>query len=200
MKGKRIIILKSTLIAFLAVGYSILQAQQITWRLDRQHTSIQFKVKHLAISTVTGNIESFSGQITTEGEQFKNAKAEATLDVSSLSTGNKNRDEHLMRDDFFSTNKYPEIKFVSVAFEELGNNKYKVTGDLTIREVTKSVDFLAELGGIVTIWGKRKAGFTMTGSINRFDFGLKFSDTMETGGLMVGETVEIEINAELVKN
>ncbi|ELR73223.1 YceI family protein [Fulvivirga imtechensis AK7] len=130
---------------------------------------------------------------------FEDAKVNATIETASITTNNLERDKHLKDEDFFHVEKFPEIKFKSTSFKKVGENKYRVTGDLTIRDITKPVTLETDFGGIVSISDKKKAGFTARGSINRFDYGLKWSDALDNGGLIVGEKVDIVIKMELVK-
>jgi len=172
---------------------------QTSWVIDPTHSSVQFEVSHLAVSSVTGQFTSFSGSITSKKNDFDGAKASATIQTASITTNNLERDKHLKDDDFFHVEKYPEIKFVSNSFEEREDNNYLIKGDLTIKDVTKPIMLNADFGGIVSINGKKKAGFEARGKINRFDFGLSWDDVLDNGGLIVGEEVEIILKIELVK-
>lgn len=172
---------------------------QTTWVIDQTHSSIQFEVSHLSVSSVTGFFTSYSGTVTTDGENFNNAKADITIDVASITTNNLERDKHLREDDFFNAAKYPKISFVSKKFNLTENNTYIIEGDLTIREMTMPVILTGEFGGIVSINKVKKAGFTATGTINRFKYGLKWDDLLDNGGLIVGEEVDLILKVELVK-
>lgn len=172
---------------------------QTTWVIDPTHSSVQFEVAHLTVSSVTGFFTAFTGTLTSKGNDFENAKVNATIEVNSITTNNMERDKNLKEDDFFNAEKYPEIKFSSTSFKKVADNKYRITGDLTIRDVTKSVTLDATFGGIVSISNKKKAGFTATTTINRFDYGLKWNDALDNGGLIVGEDVDITLKVELVK-
>lgn len=169
------------------------------WALDPTHSELQFKVKHLMITTVTGSIKSFSAELTSEGEDFTNATINFSGEISSLDTGNTDRDNHLKSADFFDAETHPTMNFVSTAVEKDGDD-YFVKGDLTIKGETKSVKLTAEFGGIATDpWGNTKAGFTLSGKINRTDFGLTWNAALETGGVMVSEEVKILGELQFVK-
>ncbi|KEQ29511.1 YceI family protein [Pedobacter antarcticus] len=161
------------------------------WILDPAHSELQFKVKHLMISTVTGSFSDFSAEITTEDADFNHAQVSFKASVDTINTGNKDRDGHLKGGDFFDAETHPEITFKSSSFEKDGSD-YILQGDLTIKGVTKPVKLQAEFGGTaVDPWGNTKAGFTISGKINRTDFGLTYNAALETGGVMLGEEVKI---------
>lgn len=172
---------------------------QTTWVIDPTHSSVQFDVSHLAVSSVTGSFTSYAGTLTAKKNDFEGAKVNATIEVASITTNNMERDKHLKEDDFFNAEKYPEIKFESTSFKKVSGNNYTIEGNLTIRDITKPVTLDAEFGGIVSINNKKKAGFTATGTIDRFEYGLKWDDVLDNGGLIVGEKVDIILKMELVK-
>jgi polyisoprenoid-binding protein YceI len=186
-------------IACLLLVFSFTAKAQI-WQADINHSSIQFKVTHLVISSVTGDFAKFEAKLTQSNKSdFANAKIDAVIEVSSVDTKNLTRDKHLKEDDFFNIDKYPKMTFISTGFEKIDDKNYKLTGELTIRDVTKTVVLNAVYGGKIKVNGKERAGFSATGKINRFDYDLKWSDTIDSGSLVVGETVEIILNMELVK-
>ncbi len=169
------------------------------WVLDPSHSELQFKVKHLMISTVTGSFNTFDVKVSTEGDDFSQANISFEGDISSVDTGNQDRDKHLISADFFDAEKYPKLSFQSTEVEKDGSD-YLIKGNLTIRDVTKSVKLNAEFGGIATDpWGNVKAGFTLSGKINRTDYGLTYNSVLETGGVMVGEEVKILGEIQLAK-
>ena len=169
------------------------------WALDPTHSELQFKVKHLMITTVTGSIKSFQAALESDGDDFANATISFSGDISSIDTGNTDRDNHLKSGDFFEAEKYPAITFKSNSVEKDGED-YIVKGDLTIKDVTKPVKLNAEFGGIATDpWGNTKAGFTLSGKINRTEFGLTWNAALETGGVMVSEEVKILGELQFVK-
>jgi polyisoprenoid-binding protein YceI len=171
------------------------------WVLDKAHTNVRFSVSHLVVSDVEGSFKSFDGSMSSTKPDFTDAVINFTVDVSSINTDNENRDKHLQSDDFFSASKFPQIKFASNSFQSLGSNKYKLTGDLTIRDVTKTVSFDVTYGGIINFaaMGGTHAGFKAKTTINRFDYNLKWDKTTEAGGLVVGKDVEITLNIDMKK-
>ncbi len=169
------------------------------WVLDPTHSELQFKVKHLMITTVTGNIKSFSAELDSEGDDFTNAVISFSGNINSIDTGNGDRDAHLKSGDFFDAEQYPAITFQSTDVEKDGGD-YIVKGNLTIKDVTKAVKLNAEFGGIATDpWGNTKAGFTLSAKINRTEFGLTWNAALETGGVMVSEEVKILGELQFVK-
>ena len=170
------------------------------WTIDKAHTEIGFKIKHLVISTVSGKFTSFEGYLEGEPENFKNAKISFAADVDSIHTGNEQRDGHLKSADFFDAANYSKLTFTSNKIEQIDGSEYKVSGDLTIKAVTKPVTLNVEFGGIQNnLYGQTVAGFEITGKINRQDFGLTWSAVTEAGGIVVSDEVKLVIDAELVK-
>jgi polyisoprenoid-binding protein YceI len=170
------------------------------WVIDPSHSEVEFKVKHLMISTVTGKFTSFNAEVSTPGEDFSQAKVHFTADAASITTGNEQRDGHLQSDDFFNAEKFPQLVFNSTAVTKNSDNEFKVTGDLTIRDITKSVTLNVDFNGTMTDpYGQHKAGFEVTGKINRKEFGLQWSATTETGGIVVSDEVKIHCNVQFVK-
>jgi polyisoprenoid-binding protein YceI len=171
------------------------------WVIDPTHSEIQFKVKHLMITTLTGSFNIFSASIQTEGEDFLKAKVSFTADVDSISTGNADRDAHLKSPDFFDAAQYPQIKFTAAKFENVDNDgSYELYGDLTIHGTTKNVKLDVEFGGVVAdAYGNTKAGFTINGKINRKDFGLQWTGLTEAGGIIVSDEVRIACEVQLLK-
>ncbi len=171
-----------------------------TWTIDTTHSEIGFKIKHLVISTVSGKFTSFEGKLEGEPVDLENAKITFTADIDSIHTGNEQRDGHLKSADFFDAAKYAKLTFVSTKIEHKDGSDYKVTGDLTIKNVTRSVTLNVEFGGTQNnFYGQTVAGFEITGKINRQDFGLTWSAVTEAGGIVVSDEVKLVINTELVK-
>ncbi|WP_417238318.1 YceI family protein [Bizionia sp.] len=165
------------------------------WSIDTAHSEIAFKVKHMMISTVTGHFEDFQATAKTNGDVFNNAILEFSAKTASINTKNKDRDTHLKSDDFFNSEKFPEMTFVSKSF-----NGDTLVGDLTIRDVTKEITLDAELNGIaVDPYGQTKAGFEMTGNINRKDFNLTWSAVTEAGSIVVSDKVKLVIDVQFIK-
>jgi len=170
------------------------------WIMDAAHSEMQFKIKHLMITNITGQFTRFEGTIETEGEDFATAKSHILADIRSISTNNAQRDGHLQSEDFFDSANHPQLTFESEKVEKVDAENYKVHGILTIRGVGKKVILDAELGGIVKDpRGNIKAGFTVTGKINRKDFGVSFGAVTETGSIALGEEVKLNISAQFVK-
>jgi polyisoprenoid-binding protein YceI len=178
----------------------ITEAVKTKWAIDPAHTEVQFKVKHLVISTVTGTFKSFDGSLETENEDFTDAEIEFSLDTNSIDTNQPDRDAHLKSADFFEADKYPKITFKSTSFEKTGDDQYKLHGNLTIKDVTKPVTFDVEFGGTATdFYGNVKAGFEVSGKINRKEFGLVWNGITEAGAIVVGEEVKLNINAQFAR-
>lgn len=169
------------------------------WALDPTHSELQFKVKHLMITTVTGSLKVLNASLTSESDDFENARVKFEAEAGSIDTGNTDRDNHLKSGDFFDADQFPKITFESTSFTKEADD-YTVAGNLTIKDVTKPVKLAVEFGGIATDpWGNTKAGFTISGKINRTDFGLTWNAALETGGVMVSEEVKIAGELQFVK-
>ena len=170
---------------------------QTKWDLDNSHSNVKFTVTHLVISEVDGAFKTFNGSMTASKPDFSDARIEFSVDIASINTDNEQRDNHLKGDDFFNAEKFPKMTFKSVSMKKISGNKYELTGDLTIRDVTKRVKFAATYGGTTKDpWGNTKAGFKATSTINRLEYGLKWNTLTEAGGAVVGADVTISINAE----
>ena len=168
------------------------------WVIDASHSEVQFKVKHLVITTVTGNFTEFSGTVES-GDTFENAKVSFEANIASINTNSEQRDGHLKSADFFDAEKFPKLLFNATKFSKKGDN-FEVVGDLTIKGVTKSVTLAVEYGGTANDpWGNTKAGFEVTGKINRKDFDLGWNAPTEAGGVLVSEEVKLIANVQLLK-
>ena len=177
-----------------------MKTQETKWAIDPSHSKVAFKVKHLMISNVLGNFKEFEGAATTDGDDFSSAQISFSLNASSIDTEMADRDAHLRSADFFDAENYPKISFSGNGLKDLGDDMYELTGELTIKDVTKSVTLSVEFGGIMPDpWGNVKAGFSVNGKINRKDFGLNWNAALEAGGVLVGEEVKISADIELVK-
>ena len=171
-----------------------------TYKLDAMHSEITFKVKHLMISTVTGNFTKFDATMEAEAEDFSDAKIIFTADVASISTGNEQRDAHLKSADFFDAEKFPAISFTSSSFKHKSGSDYELTGDLTIKETTEQVILAVEYGGAMTdFYGQSKVGFELSAKISRAEFGLTWSAVTEAGGVVVSDEVKLQLSVQLVK-
>jgi len=170
------------------------------WAIDAAHSEIGFKVKHLMISNVAGKFDKFTGSVESVSDDFVNANISFEAEVASVNTGQPQRDGHLQSPDFFDAAQFPHIKFASTRFEKVNGSKYVLTGDLTIRNVTKSVVLDVEFSGVAKdLYNNTKAGFEITGKINRTDFGLNFNAPLETGGVILSEEIKLQIDAQLLK-
>ena len=193
-------ILKAAPAVILLAGIIEAPAQVATWNVDKAHSSVKFNVSHLIISEVEGSFKNYDGTIVSEKEDFSDAVINFSADAASISTDNEMRDNHLKSDDFFNSMKYPSIVFKSTSFKKVSDNKYQLVGDLTIRDVTKTVTFDVLYGGsAVDGYGNKKAGFKATSTINRFDYGLKWNAITEAGGMTVGSDVKLILNLQFAK-
>jgi polyisoprenoid-binding protein YceI len=171
-----------------------------TYKIDVDHSDIMFKVKHLMISTATGIFKKFDATVETTGDDFTNAKVNFEADIDSIDTKNEQRDTHLKSDDFFNAAQFPKLTFKSTSIEKEGEGEYKLKGDLTIRDITKPITLDVDYNGSTKDpWGFERAGFEVTGKINRKEYGLKWSAVTEAGGLVVDDVVKLVMNVEFVK-
>lgn len=169
------------------------------WTIDKAHSSVSFKVRHMVVSKVKGGFDDFSGTVKFDGENVKDGSVEMSIDVASVDTENEDRDKHLISADFFDAEKFPTITFMSKKVIADDDN-FKIVGDMTMKGVTKEVTFEVEFSGIVNDpWGNTRAGFSASTTIDRQEFNVSFSKTLDNGGLVVGNDVEIELEIEAVK-
>ncbi|WP_392469275.1 YceI family protein [Sphingobacterium cellulitidis] len=176
---------------------------QTKWTVDPAHTNARFEIKHLGIAFVDGQFTKLEGQVDSKDSvNFDNATVNFDIDVNSIDTRIEARDNHLKSDDFFSAEKFPKMSLKNATLKKAGKGKFKLTGDLTIKDVTKPVTFnvTQNNGTIIDPWGKTLAGFTATTSINRFDYNIKYADKTPAGIDAVATEVAITVNVELVKN
>jgi len=172
-----------------------------TWSIDPTHSEIGFKVKHMMFTNVSGKFNSFEAAIENEDDKFETSKISFNADVNSINTNNTDRDNHLRSADFFDVEKFAKLSFVSTDIVKVDENNFKVSGDFTIKDVTKKITLDAEYSGLMKDpWGNTKAGFALEGKINRKDFGLTWNAAIETGGVLVGEDVKLLIEVQLVKS
>lgn len=191
---KKLILITAALIAQVALF------AQTKWNVDVVHSSVKFTVVHLVISEVEGAFKTFDGTMTSPNPDFVASTINFTVDVNSISTDNDKRDTHLKSDDFFNAAKYPKMTFKSTSFKKVSGNKYALVGNLTIRDVTKSVTFDVTYGGTAGDgYGNTKAGFKASTVINRFDYGLKWSALTEAGGMVASNDVTIALRLEFAK-
>jgi polyisoprenoid-binding protein YceI len=169
------------------------------WAIDPTHSEIGFKVKHMMFTNVSGNFKTYEATITAEDDTLENANIEFSADINSINTNNTDRDNHLISGDFFDVEKFPKLTFKATSFTKEGDD-YELTGDLTLKGVTKSVKFPAEFSGLMKDpWGNTKAGLNIYGKINRKDWGLNYNAALETGGVLIGEEVKLNIELQLIK-
>lgn len=167
-----------------------------TWAIDPMHSEILFKVRHLMITNVKGEFRKFTASIISEGDDFSKAKVSANIDASSIFTNNTDRDTHLKSADFFDEENHHSLLFEGTSFTKLDEENYRLKGMLTMKGIAKEITLDVEFGGLITDpYGQAKAGFSVTGKINRKDWGLNWNAALETGGVMVSE--EVRISAEL---
>jgi polyisoprenoid-binding protein YceI len=168
-----------------------------TWNVDPSHSSIDFKIKHMAIASVKGNFKTFSGIIQTN--QGELSSVEATIEASSVTTNDEKRDGHLQSPDFFDVANHPKLTFKSTKIEKASGSDYKVTGDLTMRGITKPVTFTAEVAApIKDPWGLTRAAANISGKLNRKEWNLNWNQVLELGALLVGEEVIFDFDVEAV--
>jgi len=170
------------------------------WTIDPAHSEIQFKVKHLMVTTVTGSFKKFEGSVESSADDFADAKISFTADINSIDTGAADRDNHLKSADFFEFENYPQLKFTSTNFKKLDEHNYELSGNLEIRGVSKPVKFKVEYAGKAKDpWGNTKAGFGLEGKINRKEWGLNWNAPLEAGGVLVSEDVRLLAEIQLIQ-
>ncbi len=168
------------------------------YQIDPAHSQVLFKARHMGINTVTGRFDSLSGSFDVDPKNIAATKGSAVIQTASVNTDNARRDHHLRSDDFFNAEKYPQIKFVSKAVRNINvaDSTCDLIGDLTIRDVTKEIVLKVKGGGVINDGHNERAAFTATGSLNRFDYGLKWNKLLEAGGFVVGPTIQLELAFE----
>lgn len=171
-----------------------------TWTIDPAHTNIGFSTRHAMVAKVRGNFNTYSGSFTLDGANPAASTAELTIVASSISTGNADRDAHLTSPDFLDVEQYPELTFKSTKVTQKSDDEFVVTGDLTIHGTTKSVDVKFELLGVSQDpWGNTKIGFEGEAKISRKEFGLEWNAVLETGGVLVGDEIKLNLDVEAAK-
>lgn len=170
-----------------------------TYKIDAAHSEIHFKVKHLMITTVTGQFKNFDATLTADAEDLSDAAVTFTADINSIDTRSEQRDTHLKSEDFFSAEKFPALAFTSTSFAKNGHG-YVLKGDLTIRDVIKPIELHADYNGVVVDpWGQTKIGFEAEGKIKRKEFGLGWDAITEAGGVVVSDDVRLQLNIQFIK-
>ncbi|MFN3968231.1 YceI family protein [Flavobacterium sp.] len=170
------------------------------WAIDPTHSEIGFKVKHMMFTNVSGKFNSFEADIQNEEENFETATINFSAEVNSINTGNDDRDNHLRSADFFDMEKFGKLTFKSTDVKKVNEGEYKISGDLTIKDVTKNITLEAEYSGLMKDpWGNTKIGLALNGKINRKEFGLTWNAALETGGVLVGEDIKLNAEVQFVK-
>ena len=170
------------------------------WHIDATHSGIHFSIRHMVVSKVRGRFAKYTGKVDLDDGDLTRSFVEATVDASSIDTGTPQRDAHLRSPDFFDVEKHPELRFRSTRIEKIEGARYRVVGDLTIRDVTREVSLDVEYGGRAKDpWGNERIGFTATTSLDRKDFGLQWNQLLEAGGVLVGDRVDIELEVQAVE-
>jgi polyisoprenoid-binding protein YceI len=177
------------------------QTSTTTWNIDPAHTVAEFKVKHMMIANVKGHFSGVSGVLIRDESDPANDRVEATIEAASIETRNEQRDEHLKSADFFHAEKFPTLHFKSTGIKVVGEGELSVEGDLTIRGVTRTVQFAVEgpTPPAKDPWGNTRIGLSASTKINRKDFGLTWNAALETGGILVGDDITITLDAQFVK-
>lgn len=170
------------------------------WNIDAAHSGVNFSIRHMVVSKVRGRFGKYTGTVHLDDHDLTQSVVEATIDASSIETGTAQRDAHLRSPDFFDTERFPELRFRSTRIEKIEDARYRVTGELTIRDVTREVSIEVEYGGRAKDpWGNERIGFVAKTALDRKDFGLGWNQLLETGGVLVGDRVDIDLEVQAVK-
>ena len=169
------------------------------WSIDPTHSEVGFKVKHMMFTNVSGKFKTYDAEITTEDDDFTKSEISFSADINSIDTNNTDRDNHLKSADFFDVENHPKLTFKSLSLTKSGD-EYQLTGELTLHGITKTVKLDAEVSGLLKDpWGNTKVAMNISGKINRKDWGLNWNSALETGGVLVGEDVKLNIELQLLK-
>ena len=172
----------------------------MSWQIDSSHSHINFTARHMMISKVRGSFETFSGTVNFDEKNPINSTVDIAVQLASINTRDGQRDGHLKSPDFFDVETHPTMRFVSTRVEQIDENNGRLIGNLTIKGVTHEVALDVEYAGMAkSTWGTQSAGFSATGTLNRKDWGLNWNQALETGGVLVGEKINIEIELELIR-
>jgi polyisoprenoid-binding protein YceI len=170
------------------------------WNIDKAHSGINFSIRHMVVSKVRGRFAKYTGTVKLDENDLTKSVVEANIDAASIDTGTPERDDHLRSPDFFDVDQFPELRFRSTRIERIEDARYRVVGELTIRNVTHEIALDVEYGGRAKDpWGNERMGFLAKASLDRKDFGLKWNQVLEAGGVLVGDRVEIELEVQAVK-
>jgi polyisoprenoid-binding protein YceI len=178
----------------------VVTANAADFNIDKSHSHVTFKVKHMMISNVSGEFKDYNGEISYDTTSKKFTKFMGSVAANSIDTGIKKRDDHLRSADFFEVDKFPKIKFIMSDYQKISDDEGKMNGTITIKDVSKKITFDVEIGGMINDpWGNTRLGFSMESSLNRKDFGLNWNRLLESGGLVVGDKIKLKIDLELIK-
>lgn len=176
------------------------KSNKTKWTVDQAHSEFLFKVKHMVIASVTGKFDTFDAIVHASKDDFTDLEAEFTAEINSINTHQPDRDAHLKSADFFDAANFPTLTFQSTGFKKTAGDTYLLTGEITIRGITKPLTLTVEFSGIIQDpWGMTRAGFELSGILNRKEFGLHWSVHTDTGGMVAGDEVKLMLNVELVK-
>jgi polyisoprenoid-binding protein YceI len=193
-------VIKNLIAIIMAIAFIVPSVSAATWEIDKAHSSVGFAVKHMVISNVNGKFDDFSGTIDFNGKDFAAATVVVTINPASINTGNTNRDKHLKSPDFFAVDSLPQMGFKSKKIIPGKDNAFQIVGDLTMRGVTKEVTLDATFNGTVNgPQGNARAGFSATTTINRQDWGISWSKTLDSGGLVASNDVKISLEVEAIQ-
>ncbi len=171
-----------------------------TWAIDPTHSEIGFKVKHMMFTNVSGKFDQFDVLIENEDDAFETSNISFTAQVNSINTSNTDRDNHLRSADFFDVDNFATLSFKSTSVQKVNEGNFKISGDLTIKDITKNITLETEYSGLMKDpWGNTKIGLSLTANINRKDLGLTWNSALETGGVLVGEDIKLNAEIQLVK-
>ncbi len=183
--------------ALMMMSISAIHAQQ--WQLDKNHSTVGFSISHMVISEVEGKFDDYTLTLTTSKDDFTDAAIQFEVHVGSINTGHTGRDEHLQEEDLFNVAKYPTLSFVGHSMKQVDGKRYKLTGDFTMMGVTKTLELDVIFNGTIKDnWGNQRAGFKVSGVIDRYDFGLEYNSVLEAGGLSIGREVNLDIKLEMI--
>lgn len=170
-----------------------------TWNLDKAHSEIEFKVKHMMISNVKGYFHDFDVTLNGGAEDLSQAQVDVKIQTASINTKSESRDEHLKSAEFFNVEAFPTMRFKTTEIKKVDDDEFKLIGELTVKDVTKPATFRAEFGGVAKDpWGNQKVGYTIQGKLNRQDYGLTWNAALETGGVMVSDEVKFYADVQFV--
>ncbi len=191
---------KKNALLVLLLAFAVGGTQAATWNIDQAHSSVGFTVRHMVISKITGKFNDFDGTVEFDGEDLSSGKAQVTVRMASVDTDNEKRDDHLRTGDFFEVEKYPTMTFKSTRVSNVDGDKFRLTGILTLKDVSKEVIFDCKFNGKLNDpWGNVRAGFSAETEINRQDFNVSFSKVLDGGGLVVSDNVRINLELELIQ-